>query len=301
MSFAKSKNDFSKKDMNFFSEFSSSTAQQMSSAFPFFLLATVVILAFTLIVWIVCGIQIMNKQNKINDLKKEMNSAEYQQKLSDKDKTQAEVEDLRNIYYQLSSLDNKVSTKTVADTVTLKAIADSMPNDTILTVYHEVDGVIELQGQTLNRDSALNYLHNLENKGLFSSIEDKIEPIDPNDLGYNKSNLMYGQMSYVFRFLCTRTGFVNLTYSSFIDGNTPVPLEQLNSEAKAPGSAYSLTDVKEKTVDGVKYTLTNVKINGTAVTPAVLAEIQQNNEISGKMSSNINIELLYTAKKEGES
>jgi len=112
---------------------------------------------------------------------------------------------------------------------------------------------------------------------------------------------MYGQMSYVFRFLCTRTGFVNLTYSSFIDGNTPVPLEQLNSEAKAPGSAYSLTDVKEKTVDGVKYTLTNVKINGTAVTPAVLAEIQQNNEISGKMSSNINIELLYTAKKEGES
>ena len=55
MSFAKSKNDFSKKDMNFFSEFSSATSQQISSAFPIFLLATVAILAITLIVWIVCG------------------------------------------------------------------------------------------------------------------------------------------------------------------------------------------------------------------------------------------------------
>ena len=69
MSFAKSKNDFSKKDMNFFSEFSSGASQQLSSSFPFFLLATVAILAITLVVWIVCGIQIMNKQNKINDIK----------------------------------------------------------------------------------------------------------------------------------------------------------------------------------------------------------------------------------------
>ena len=79
MSFAKSKNDFSKKDMNFFSEFSSATSKQISSAFPIFLLATVAILAITLIVWIVCGIQIMNKQNKINDIKKEMNSADMQE------------------------------------------------------------------------------------------------------------------------------------------------------------------------------------------------------------------------------
>ena len=76
MSFAKSKNDFSKKDMNFFSEFSSGASQQLSSSFPFFLLATVAILAITLVVWIVCGIQIMNKQNKINDIKKTMASAE---------------------------------------------------------------------------------------------------------------------------------------------------------------------------------------------------------------------------------
>ncbi|MBP5416341.1 MAG: PilN domain-containing protein [Clostridiales bacterium] len=301
MSFAKSKNEFSKKDMNFFSEFSSSTAQQMSSAFPFFLLATVVILAFTLIVWIVCGIQIMNKQNKINDIKKEMNSAEYQERLRNKDKTQAEVEDLRNYHFQLTSLDNKIATKTVADTLTLKTIKDSLPDDAVLTSYHEVDGVIEIQGQTLNRDSALNYLHLLDEKNLFSAIEDQIKPFVPSELGYDKKNIMFGHMGYSFRFLCTRSGLVTLTHSSFIDGNTPVPLTQLNSETKAPGDPYSLTKIKEITVDGVKYTLSNVKINGTAVTPAVLDDIKTKDEITGKMSGNVNIELLYTVKKEGES
>ena len=113
MSFAKSKNDFSKKDMNFFSEFSSATSQQISSAFPIFLLATVAILAITLIVWIVCGIQIMNKQNKINDIKKEMNSAEYQQRRAAKDKSQAEVEQLRSYYYEISTLDSKIACRMI--------------------------------------------------------------------------------------------------------------------------------------------------------------------------------------------
>ncbi|MBR3033495.1 MAG: PilN domain-containing protein [Clostridiales bacterium] len=301
MSFAKSKNEFSKKDMNFFSEFSSGAAQQMSSAFPFFLLATVAIIAITLIVWIVCGIQIMNKQNKINDIKKEMNSASYQERLAAKDKSQAEVEDLRNYYYVVSSLDSKIASKTVADTITLKNIKAAIPDDTVLTSYHEVDGVIEINGQSLNRESALNYLHLLDDMKIFSSVEDSIKPIDPSELGYDKTNLMFGNMGYTFKFVCTRDGHVNLTHSSFVDGDTPTPLEPLITESKHAGEAYSLTQIATKTVDGVEYTLTNVKINGTAVSPETLAEYIAKDEISGKMSGNVNIELMYTANNGGAS
>ena len=295
MSFAKSKNDFSKKDMNFFSEFSSAASQQISSAFPFFLLATVVILVFTLIVWIACGIQIMNKQNKINDLKTTMNSEDYQNRLANKDKTQAEVETLRSYFYVLSSLDSKIASKTVASTATLTAVRDNLPDDTFLTAYSNTEGVVEIQGQSLDRTSALNYLHLLDKLGIFSSIEDTIKPLNPTEVGYNKETIMFGNMSYTFRFICTMKGYVNLTYARFIDGQTPTPLTQLITQPKTVGSNYEITDsVASYTLDGVEYKLTNVKVNGQAVTPERLAEIIAANEITGKISSNLNIDLLYT-------
>lgn len=301
MSFAKSKNDFSKKDMNFFSEFSSATSQQISSAFPIFLLATVAILAITLIVWIVCGIQIMNKQNKINDIKKEMNSAEYQRQLAKKDESQVEVERLRAYYYEISTLDSKVASKTVAASTTLTTCKDSLPDDTVMTKYDNVDGVVTISGQSINRESALNYLHILESKGLFVAIEDTIKPFDPIELGYDKTTLWFGNMQYTFNFVCTLKGYVTLSYASFVDGTTPTPLSILSTEHFSVGGEYKLPNIATYSQDGVDYKLTNVKINGTAVTPERLAEIIAANEISGKISSNTNIELMYTANNGCES
>lgn len=301
MSFAKSKNDFSKKDMNFFSEFSSATAQQMSSAFPIFLLATVAILAITLIVWIVCGIQIMNKQNKINDIKKVMNSQEYQEQLAKKDQSQAEVEELRSYYYEISTLDSKVASKTVAASTTLTTIKDCLPDDTVLSKYDNIDGVVTVSGHSISRESALNYLHLLEDKGLFVAIEDTIKPYDPIEMGYRKDTLWFGNMQYSFNFVCTLKGYVTLTYASFIDGPTPTPLSVLSTQSFNVGAEYKLPNIATYSQDGIEYKLTNVKINGTAVTPERLAEIIAANEISNKISSNTNIELLYTANNGGES
>ena len=305
MSFAKSKNDFSKKDMNFFSEFSSATSQQISSAFPIFLLATVAILAITLIVWIVCGIQIMNKQNKINDIKKEMNSAEYQQRLAAKDKSQAEVEQLRSYYYEISTLDSKIASKTVAASSTLTTCKDCMPNDTVMTAYDNLDGVVTISGQSINRESALNYLHLLEEKGLFAAIEDSIKPFDPIELGYKKIANYAEQLAAYTRgegqITCTLKGYVTLTYASFIDGATPTPLSVLSTEHFNVGSDYTLPNIATYSQDGVEYKLTNVKINGTAVTPERLTEIINKNELGGKISGNTNIELMYTANNGGES
>ena len=301
MSFAKSKNDFSKKDMNFFSEFSSATSQQISSAFPIFLLATVAILAITLIVWIVCGIQIMNKQNKINDIKKEMNSAEYQERLAAKDKSQAEVEELRSYYYEISTLDSKVASKTIAASSTLTTCVDCLPDDTVLTGYDNLDGIVTISGQSINRESALNYLHLLEAKGIFATVEDIIKPFDPIEIGYRKDTLWFGNMNYSFTFTCTLKGYVTLTYASFIDGTTPTPLSVLSTENFSVGSEYTLPNIASYSQDGVDYKLTNVKINGTAVTPERLAEIISSNELSDKISGNLNIELMYTAENGGES
>ena len=296
MSFAKSKNDFSKKDMNFFSEFSSGASQQLSSSFPFFLLATVAILAITLIVWIVCGIQIMNKQNKINDLKKTMASAEYQQRLADKDQSQAEVEDLRSYYYVLSTLDSRVAGKTVALAETLITCKDCLPDDVILTGYKDEDGIVTIDGQSITRDSAMNYLHLLKEKNLFSFVEDKIVPFDPQDFDLNEKTLMYANFAYTFHFECTLKGHFTLSYASFLDGATPTPLTNLHTQSFSSGAEYKLEKIATYTQDGVEYKLVNVKINGTAVSADKLNEIIASDALVGKISSNTNIEFMYATE-----
>ena len=296
MSFAKSKNDFSKKDMNFFSEFSSGASQQLSSSFPFFLLATVAILAITLIVWIVCGIQIMNKQNKINDIKKTMASAEYQQRLAAKDQSQSEVEDLRSYYYVLSTLDSRVAGKYAALAETLVTCKENLPDDVILTGYKDEDGIVVLDGQSITRESAMNYLHLLKEQNLFSFVQDKIAPFDPEDFDLNEETLMYANFGYTFHFECTLKGHFTLSYASFLDGSTPTPLTNLHTQSFSSGAEYKLEKIATYSQDGVDYKLVNVKINGTAVSADRLSEIIASDALVGKISSNTNIEFMYATE-----
>ena len=301
MSFAKSKNDFSKKDMNFFSEFSSAASQQISSAFPIFLLATVAILAFTLIVWIVCGIQVMKKQDQINDIKAEMASAEYQSKLAAKDQSQALVSELRNYYYVISSLDSKLSGKTTSTVETLTTVVGALPDDTVMTYYENKDGTVTIQGQCLNRESAYNYLKTLKDKDIFSFVQEKIEALDPLADGYDKDTLMFGMMLYTFEFNCTLKGHYVVSWASFIDGTTPTPLTSLRTQSFSAGSDYKIPDVATISADGTTYKLKNVTINGVAISSAQLAETIQNNELSGKVPSNLKIEFYYEKENGGES
>lgn len=298
MSFAKSKNEFSKKDMNFFSEFSSGASQQISSVFPIFLLFTVLILGITLIVWIVCGVKSMKAQDKIDKIRAEMNSPEYQERLSRKDKSQVEVEDLREYHYVVSSLDTKVADKSSSSVNTLVQCKDALPNDAYLTKYHDEDGIVEITGQTLFRESAYNYGKKLDETGLFSFVKDVITIEDPIETGYDKSSLMFANVQYQFTYTCTLKGHFTVTHASFINGTTPTPLTPVYSESKKAGEEYNIEKVNTIVVDGVTYNLDTVKIDGTAVDAADFNIIKSNDCVSGRVASNVNIELMYVAAEE---
>ncbi|MBR3056693.1 MAG: hypothetical protein IKG93_01885 [Clostridiales bacterium] len=301
MSLAKSKNEFSKKDMNFFSEFSSAASQNFSSAFPFFLLAALSIIIITLVVWIACSVSTMKKNNRINDLRADMAKPEYLAQLAAKDKSQAEVEKLREYYFVLTSLDSRVSSVTTSNSATFAAAIECLPNDTILTKFDEADGVIEISGQSLNGVSPVNYLHLLqEKKDLFGFITDKIEPIDPTVEGYDKNTLMYGTMQYKFTFKCSSRGHYIISWASYLDGKTPTPLSPLTSNSEVPGKEKIIPNVATFVDSGVTYTLTNIKVNSVAVSAAQLQDAINTNEFKIKMSQNMNVELIYSAPKAEE-
>ena len=301
MSLAKSKNDFSKRDMNFFSEFSSAASQNFSSAFPFFLLAALAILVITLVVWGVCSFEIMKKQNRINDLRAEMASAEYQARLAQKDAAQAEVETLREYHYVLSSLDTQISSVSISSAETLKTVVDNLPNDAVLTKYTDENGIVTIEGSALDRTSAYNYLKLLHDTELFSFEEEVTDAFDPTSNGYDKESLMFGVFKYNFVFKCTLKGHYTVSWASFIEGAVSTPISQMRSQSFSAGSSYSIPDIATFTDNGITYELSTIKINGVAVSDQVLSEAKLKNELTGKVSSQISIEFMYKAAEGGES
>lgn len=301
MSLANSKNDFSKRDMNFFSEFTSAASQQFSSAFPFFLLAALAILVITLVIWGVCSFEIMKKQNRINDLRAEMASAEYQERLAKKDAAQAQVEQLREYYFVLSSLDSKIVSESVSSVETLVACVNALPNDTVLSFYDDADGTVQIKGQSLDEQSVYNYMKTLHDTELFSFIEEVHQAFDPGANGYDKTSLMYGDMRYTFEFKCTLKGHFTVSWASFIEGTVSTPLTELRSQSFSAGSTFSLPNIASYTDNGITYNLSSVSINGVALSETALAEAIRNDNLDIKVTSNITINLMYKEAEGGES
>ncbi len=298
MSLAKSKNDFSKRDMNFFSEFNSAASQNFSSAFPFFLLLALSILVITLVIWIVCNFSIMKKTNRKNKLQADMASADYIKKLSDKDTIQVEVNKLQEYQFVLTSLEAQISTVAVSKVDTLKAVVDQLPNDTILTFYDDQEGVVEIHGSSLDRVSPQNYMHTLEDTGLFNFTEAKITPFDPIKGGYTKESLMYGTMKYEFTFKCTLKGHFILTDAKFLDGKNPQALSLKDKHSLTANEEFPYSNISEVVdASGTKYTLTNIKVNGTAVSSAELELAQKTGNFTVTVAANTDVEFYYSVPK----
>ena len=297
MSLAKSKNDFSKKDMNFFSEFNGGASQNFSSAFPFFLLVALSMLVITIVIWVVCNFSIMKKTNRKNELQSIMASQQYKDQLAEKDKVQAKLDEMREYAYVLTTLQSKIVNMATSRVDTMKAVVDNLPNDTILTYYKDLDGTVEIHGSSLDRISPQNYLHLLEQSGLFDFTQSKIMPFDPVSNGYDKNSLMFGMMKYEFEFKCTLKGHFVITQTKFLDGANPQPLTEQVSYSCSVNEVKPLQNIKEVVDNGTTYTLTNIKINGTAVSSKVLEKVLSDDVLELTASSNQDVELYYSLPK----
>ena len=170
----------------------------------------------------------------------------------------------------------------------------------MLTYYDDAEGVVTIKGQCLYRASAFNYLKTLKDKDIFSFVVERIEALDPIKEGYDQDSLMFGTMLYTFEFSCTLKGHYSVSWALFVDGVTPTPLTSLQTATYSVGSTYTIADIASYSADGVNYNLTNVTVNGMAITAQELQEAITNNTLTGKVSSNMDIQFFYTADNGGE-
>lgn len=288
------RNDFSKKDMNFLSEFSSSNTQ-VASLIPVFLLVVVIAIAVVVGITAVIKIQEATKTKATKELRDEMNSEEYQEKLSSYDSTTMVVADLRSYHFVLSELDARVKALTVVNPATLNAVVEQLPADTILTGYEEKDGKVIIRGTSLESYSPMNYLETLQSKGIFEFISiTEIKPFTPTENSYTPEIMMAVDDYYTFEFVGTLKGSYSVSYSQYIEGETPTSISSVSASVLASGDAYTIPTPLNISYEGANYTLSSITINGVVVNADILAEAKRDEQITGMVDSAKEVKIFYT-------
>lgn len=295
---ATKKVDASKKDMNFFSEFTSSSTQ-VASALTIALVLFVVVFLVATVLYIFVLTKTGSTKDEIAKIKREMSSDDYALAISGYEKSSSTMEGLRQYLYVLTTLQGRIEEKKFADTQYMDTITSSVPNDITLTGLEYVDGAILVSGTSLTYTAPLDMVAKLQDSGTFTYVS--INEITQSDL--LAEGLTAEEYVTVKKYKFSFTGSLESSYSvsvaRFTNDGANTPLSSRDVKVYAVGESYGIAGVTSISVDGVNYTLAKILINDNAVTPDQLANILAADAITGRVSSTIDIKLYYNVVKEG--
>lgn len=321
MALVTKKPEISKKDMNFFSEFSSS-AGQVASYISIALIGFIAFLFVAIVLFALVSIQKASVQNKIDKLTTEMNSEEYLEKLSSYDDLNLQLSDYQGQYYEMSQLYAKVSTvdcpkSSLLDTIfgytasdadtgnadlpdsMRSSIASNVPLDVIITDFLYENGAITIEGTGMTMYSAPNFAHLLREQGLFVFIEcTSNQAIDFSALGISADDYATAT-KYTFKIIGSLQSDYSVSVSKFVDGTTPTPLGAMETVTASAGTEYDITDITNIEVDGVSYTLARVLINDTALSTEDLSTAISTGALTERVNMDLTIDLYYTVSTDG--
>ncbi len=282
----------SKKDMNFFSEFGGSGGQVGS----YMSMILIIFLGFIVIGVMVYGVfflQAVSIRNDIDTLNAQMQSPEYQQKLTDYANLNSQLNTLNQEYYDISYLYLNIDARDYVDSSYMDVIARSLPKDVILTDFSFKEGKITLQGDSFTNFAPMDFLASLSKESLFSRVE--IDFIDQVTNDMDAADIDY-ILAYKYNF--TITCYVNSSYSVSInreiDDATQEPLAAIENTAYQIGDTYKVDGIMSfTTLDSKTYTLTRIIVNGQEIIGDKLASIQAADSIEGIVTSDVTITLYY--------
>jgi hypothetical protein len=295
---ATKKVDASKKDMNFFSEFTSSSTQ-VASALSIALVLFVLVFLVATVLFIVVLTKTGATKKEINKIKSEMSSDEYALALSGYEKSSSSMEGLRQYLYVLTSLQGRIEEMQFADTKYMDTITSLVPNSITLTQLKYVDGAILVSGNSDNYTAPLDMVAKLQDSGTFTFVS--INDITQRDL--LAEGLTAEEYASVKKYTFSFTGSLESSYSvsvtRFTNDAAGKPLSARDVKVYLVGENYGVSKVTSYSVDSVNYTLAKVMINDTAVTIDQLSKIIAADAISGRVSSTVDIKLYYDVVVEG--
>jgi Tfp pilus assembly protein PilN len=287
------KMDLTKKDMNFFSEFSSS-AGQVSSYMSLILIVFIGLLVVAAGMYLVIALQSSSVNNKIDNLTNEMNNQAYADEVVMYNAYSAEIDRLNQKYYDITELLSRVSGKDKVQAQLMDTIEENTPEDVTITDFLYEKGSIQISGLCESTYSPLDMLARLSETRLFLYVNvNNISKIDPASVDMTPEE---AQMMVPYEFSITGSFYSSypVTIARFTDEVEPTPLSSVETQTFEVGSSYVLSDIQTYTAaNGTTYTLKNVIINKVAVDPTKLADMMQGTPYSIRVSSAVDVELIY--------
>jgi len=292
---ANTKLELTKKDMNFFSEFTGSS-NQVNTFLPYALLALLALVVVGGVVYGFLALQTAAVRGQIDKLNAEINSEENQGKLKDYTNIYNSLAGYNLQYYDVSSLLSKVKSQDKIDSTVMDAVYKNLPADVFITGFTYEAGTVTLKGSCNSYYSPLDMLANFRKVSLFTKVV--ITGIDQVD--FSATSLTPEEVAsmnnYQFSIICSLKSTYPIVTSRLIDDTTSTPLTAVDSQTKDLGEQYEVKNVNTYTADdGTVYTVSRILINNVVVTDAQLATIKQNDLISGITNAAVDIKIYYVA------
>lgn len=288
----------SKKDMNFFSEFSAS-AGQIGSYMSLALLILLGLLIAGGAVYAVVLVQTTATRSSIDSLSNKMNSESYQSQLLKYSELNKDMSGLNQKYYDISSLFSRAQNSDKVVSANMDVVQSNLPKDVVITSFDYFEGTVTLKGSCDSYYSPLDMVANFSKAKLFSYVGiTNIKQVD-----YSQSSLTQEELKLEKKYSFQIQGFLKSSYvvliSRLLDTPTAAPLTAIKTQTLGVGEQYAETGVTSFTDGDNTYNLSRVLINNIAITDAQLKVIQASNTISGIISESVDIKLFYTLAPKG--
>lgn len=283
-----------KRDMNFFSDFTTSSGQMGS----YMSLALLVLLGLLIVgsgIYAVVFLQTATVRNNIDVLNAKMQGESYQADLAKYSEINSSMAGLNQQYYGVSALLSKVQGKDKVQSTFMDTIYSNIPKDIAITNFDYSAGSITLIGNADSYYSPLDLIANFTKAKLFTYVAiTKISQVDVSGSGMTAEDLLLTK-KYTFEIQGSLKSNYVVLISRLIDSTTSSPLTSVKSQTLAAGESYSESGVNTFTSQaGSVYTLSRILIDNIAVSEASMAAIRQNDSITGIVASAVDIKLFYT-------
>jgi len=293
-----SKKGYSKKDINFFEEFTAS-ARKQTQVLAVVVFVGVIAIGLCLAIVAYDVFRNMGVQSEIDDLNAKLASDEYAGLELKSQSLQQEINDKNQYYYTLTEMRRIVDQAHPAETEVAHLIGDSIPNDAYLSSYTLTGVTLTMEGCTFSYYDAANICYLLNRNDVFTNYVIPAVEVDNSLRGGDETALNPIDVYYDFSISGNLTADSIVSYGHYATTETGViALSGVTSDVYQAGETYTYNDINTYSVNGVNYVLSSVSINNVALTPEQFAIVNSNNSISGRADGNVEIEFFYTVSAE---
>lgn len=298
------KGNFSKKDMNFFAEFTEKAAR-MARYLAYAVIGIVAVIGVMLVMILIAVGQNLALKGKINDLEKTLASEEYATIEAEYNQLQAEITEKTQYLYALGEMRNQVDTTAAASTELAAIIKDNIPNEAYVDMYSVTGTLVTIQGYTFDYFTASEYINLLQQSNVFASVSQMDTERVPITNAFDQDKRLLNTINtyYQFAIAGSLTSDYTITVKRFVEnGNTLNAIGQTeiylsadgNYAIPGDGSVFSFDTITTAQQGAETYSLSYVIINNTRMSQEEFATVIANDNLQGTVNTDTTIELYYS-------